>query len=109
MPLGVETPLIEREIHLEKISCLINAAVATDSAQKTLYLLRRPCEAVCVVGRRLQSYYSDADSLGLFKALGYCAEGGSHVGHGHVERHMGMMRYRLACGGDYYMETWNVS
>jgi hypothetical protein len=35
---------------------------------------RRLCAVVCIVGRRLQSDFSDADSLGLFKALGYCAE-----------------------------------
>jgi hypothetical protein len=56
----------------------------------------RLCAVVCVVGRRLQSDYSDADSLGLFKALGYCAECASHV----VHRHMCMRSDRPASGGN---------
>jgi hypothetical protein len=60
----------------------------------------RLCEVVCVVGRRLQSDYSDADSLGLFKALGYCAECESYVVHGHLEEHMCKRSYRPASGGD---------
>lgn len=140
--------LVKRKIHLEKILCLSNAAVATDSARKALDVMNlpqhktgqgwkpafldlhavimpernvfgsssqaaysrstpvspldqyriwcRPCAVVCVVGRRLQSDYSDADSLGRLKALGYCAECASHI----VRRHMCMRSDRPASGGD---------
>jgi hypothetical protein len=44
-------------------------------------------EVVCVVGGRLQSDYSVADSLGLAKALGYCAECAPQVVHGIGVKH----------------------
>ena len=59
--------------------------------------LWRPSDVDHVVGRRLQSDYSDADSLSPAKALGYCAEYASHVVNGVTQD---MMRYRLASGDD---------
>jgi len=55
---------------------------------------------VCVVGRRLQLDYSDADSLGLFKALGYCAECATSRTQASGKTHVHEKRSSRKGGGD---------